>query len=211
MEAKKKAVYIKKMTPKAEMKYPFLGEKQSEYQGKPQGWGCTFILDPKNNPEHAKFKDEMDKLTKDLFDREIQNIKRERDEYRIKPWCKKEYDKENNETGRFLFKISTKGSFSVFDAKAVKLTPQQASGIWGGSTGRASLSMKEDVYSAKKTIGFVMYFDKVQVIDIKGKGSMTADDGSCPFGAVEGAEGFKATGDDSPNKESDTDDPPGDY
>lgn len=154
-------------TPKAPTSYMYLLKPDTKYK-KDGEYSVTIVLDPEKNPEHKQFMDDLTKKTQEVFDRNVKKIKRGAEEFRLKPLFKAEYDDKDQKTGRFSIKFSTTRPYALFGPKASdgQIPKDSLKKIWSGSTCRISAQLKEHVDTSKKTIGFVMYFDKIQFIDI---------------------------------------------
>ena len=189
-----KQPWINMKTPKVGTSFMYLLKPDTKYKAD-GSYSVTLVLDP-TNAEHKAFMDKINGMSQEVFDRRIKNIKREREDYRLKKLFKVEYARLSEEdkakgldpqpTGKMTLKVSTSKPFALYGPKATdgQVSKETLKNIWSGSTCKVNILLKEHEDSSKKTLGFVVYFDKIQFIDIlKGSGN---NSGSNPFSDEEG-------------------------
>lgn len=179
-------------TPAVPMQYLYLATPDVKFDPK---YMCTLVFDTKV-PEQAEYLKKLNKLNDDVAAELLKGITKGKNAYRTKDICKPEEDDQGNLTGRFFLKITTKQKPQVFDASGALLTDDVVKRAYGGTVGRAILSLKKSIVSTQKTVGLTTYMSKVQIIElVEGNGG-----GGAGFDSVEG--GFTApsfTTDDTPN------------
>lgn len=154
-------------TPKAPCTYLYLLKPDTKFKAEGK-YSITILLDPKNS-EHKAFLDLLNGKNDEVFTRRLAEIKRGREEFRKKPLFHIEYQKGTDvPTGMLSLKASTTKPFAIFGPKASEgqLPREFLKKVWSGSTCKIAISLKEHVDNSKKNIGYVVYFDKVQFIDI---------------------------------------------
>lgn len=158
-------------------------DKQSGKSADPK-YMLTLVFDTKV-PEQAEYLRKLNKLNDDVAAELLKDITKGKNAFRTKDICKAEEDDQGNLTGRYFLKITTKQKPQVFDASGNLLTDDVVKRAYGGTIGRAILSLKKSVVSTQKTVGLTTYMSKVQIIElVEGNG------GGAGFDSVEG--GFTA-------------------
>lgn len=182
-------------TPEGVMSYIYL-VKPDQYKA-PDGtlgapkFSVTLALDTKN-PEHAAYLKAFNDLNDSVGQELLKGIVKDKKAYRIKDICKEECDAEGNPTGVYFLKATTnaddlKGNrkvISVVDSNKATIPSATVSRAFGGTKGRLILGLKKSTDSNRKTVGLVVYLEKVQITElVEGTGSPLGFD-AVPVGAV---------------------------
>lgn len=184
---------FKGTTPAGEFRYPKLN-KYDEYKDK-KSFKVDLVLD----------EDEAEALRKQLADVIAEARELGEAEFaKLKPAQKKkmggehtfnevgteEYDDDEEETGRIIFKFKTNAftqagrlkKISMFSASGKRLKNVQ---VWGGTVGKVSFSANPYFNNSNGQAGVTLYLNAVQILELVsgGAGHSAEDHG---FGAVDG-------------------------
>lgn len=197
--AENKIEYIKVRTPKGVFNWVFIGRPDPKYGN----YTISLFLNPAD-PTHKEFIEKLQKMNKELFDQEIQKITKGKSDYRMKKFPVPFEDKDGKLTGEFYIKASSKKPPLVCDTKGKAIeNPTDILKIWSGSKGKLALSLKPNVNTKDKVIGYTVYLSGVQVIDARlgaaGTSMFQSEEGT--FSSSEDSE--ESFGDSGDTKEDD--------
>ncbi len=149
----------------------------------PPKYSVTLRLDSKD-PVVAAYLKALNDLNDTVGNELIPTITKDRKSYRIKDICKAEEDDDGNETGFYLLKATSKNKPVIKDSANNIMSDAAAGRAFSGSTGRIVMSFRKSIDTQRKTVGLVLYLEKVQLISIVEGASCAADFTSVPGGFV---------------------------
>lgn len=186
---------LKGKTPKGELQYPKLQTPDTKYDT--EGVYSTNVV--LGEEEHAKLLEAVQPAIAEMRNELEALPKRKRDAINEREPFTPEYDDNDDETGRYIWKFRTKAEIkgvprkvALFDAKGSRL---QNVNPWGGTEAIVAYTASPYIIPGSKMAGVSLRLEAVQVLRLVSGGSGGSASGF-GFGAVEGYDAIEDDEDD---------------
>lgn len=138
-------------------------------------YNLTVKIDPENNKAHKAFKEKIDEMCQDLFEKASADKKD-----RLKKSPIKEDTKDGVGTGKFLVKLHSKYKPRIYDAKRQDITANPPEVTMGSVV---NISFYPKTFITPIYYGVTLYLRQVQIVELREIDEIPADP---DFGEIEG-------------------------
>jgi hypothetical protein len=158
----KDSEYINMQTPIGTFRFIYLARQDTKFDPK---YSVDLIIEPGDNEDHATFMERVEELNAKIAEELRKTIKTGAKSYNVKEIFRELEDEDGNPTGKYFLKATTKTKPVVVDAAKKVIPDDVINRCYSGTKGRLILGLRKSIVPGRKTIGFTVYLNKVQITE----------------------------------------------